>query len=543
MASLDVRVENAVGLFIGGMAVRGRIHVYFPSKQRIRGVRVRLIGEANTRVPHSSMDRHLQSFGAATGEKWSDIRENDTFLRPEVILFNAEDKEVGPGEMEFEFSFVLPPNAPPSVAGFDHFHINYSLHAIMDIPWAHDVVSSIPINVHPAVDLPRLLSTPVRGEKSKTFFGGGSHPASFQATIPKTVWVPGESVPITIQIQNPTKKRIRGVRVLLHSTFLIRAGGQFLRIKKKYGMRIVTDISVEPNATMAPMTFSYPIPDTSPPFSVKTNLVDVSYAIKLSLEVSYAKNLAGYLPIVLTTRESFSLSNAVYSGGKVEGMPGLPISTMSPIQPPTAPQSTVLFAPAEGPSYQQLPLPPPPSGETREENAEKTSTCVPLVPPPIPSRHPSAQPPDAMPAPIMSTTASKGEEDVGLSDHTDDDEAGEEERTGDVESGPMEGQRTALTESPRAVPPPSVAAVPVAYPIDPTAPPPHYGPHPGSAPHASPYASPYPQPHHQPGLVSVPAPTAQPGYAPTPSAPHVTPSPASGPSPYMAQPAYPQHSQ
>jgi hypothetical protein len=210
--------------------------------------------------------------------------------------------------MDFEFSFVLPPNAPPSVSGFDHFHISYSLHAIMDIPWAHDVVSSIPINVHPAVDLPRLLSTPARGEKSKKFFGGGSHPASFQASVPKTVWMPGESALVTLQIQNPTKKRIRGVRVLLHSTvrshllpplslgmyictlnrtcmhpqFLIRAGGQFLRIKKKYGMRIITDICVEPNTTTSPLTFSYPIPDTSPPFSVKTNLIDVSYAIKLS---------------------------------------------------------------------------------------------------------------------------------------------------------------------------------------------------------------------------------------------------------------------
>lgn len=79
------------------------------------------------------------------------------------------DLMIGPGDLVYPFSFVLPTRLPTSFESFDG-HIRYSVKAILGIPWAMDkhvdeiftVISPLDLNLVPHLKNPFAFKEEMR---------------------------------------------------------------------------------------------------------------------------------------------------------------------------------------------------------------------------------------------------------------------------------------------------------------------------------------------------------------------------------------------
>ncbi|CRL02416.1 CLUMA_CG015713, isoform A [Clunio marinus] len=128
---------------------------------------------------------------------------------------------VEPGEMIYTFEYELPSNIPYSTEG-KYGEIYYGIKVVLDIPHELDKEIRLPLTIIRYEDLNAmpLLKYPKREEITKTFCYFficclGSSPLLMSASIPYTGYIPGQKIPITIELNNQSHVNVRSTKITL----------------------------------------------------------------------------------------------------------------------------------------------------------------------------------------------------------------------------------------------------------------------------------------------------------------------------------------
>lgn len=129
--------------------------------------------------------------------------------------------EVEPGEYIYPFEFELPSNIAYSTEG-KYGEIYYGIKVALNIPQELDKEIRLPLTVIRYEDLNTmpLLKYPKRDDTSKTFCWFficclGTSPLVISATIPYSGFVPGQKIPLSIEMNNQSHVDVRSTKITL----------------------------------------------------------------------------------------------------------------------------------------------------------------------------------------------------------------------------------------------------------------------------------------------------------------------------------------
>uniref|UniRef100_A0A914P6Z7 Arrestin C-terminal-like domain-containing protein n=1 Tax=Panagrolaimus davidi TaxID=227884 RepID=A0A914P6Z7_9BILA len=132
------------------------------------------------------------------------------------ILWSSQDgtNRLPPGKYQFPFIFDIPLNAPPCIGGgYEYGSMTYRVRTNIDIPWATDEERFCSFAVYPLVDLnlnPQLAQTAftIGTEVESKCCSCSSYPCNVEVSIPKSGYIPGETIQLNIKIVNTTSWKI-----------------------------------------------------------------------------------------------------------------------------------------------------------------------------------------------------------------------------------------------------------------------------------------------------------------------------------------------
>lgn len=125
------------------------------------------------------------------------------------------------GEYIYAFEYELPNNIAYSTEG-KYGEIYYGIKVVLNIPQELDKEIRLPLTVirYEDLNLQPLLKYPKREETSKTFCWFficclGSSPLVISVSIPYSGFVPGQKIPITIEMNNQSHVDVRSTKITL----------------------------------------------------------------------------------------------------------------------------------------------------------------------------------------------------------------------------------------------------------------------------------------------------------------------------------------
>ncbi|UMM19266.1 hypothetical protein L5515_014945 [Caenorhabditis briggsae] len=211
---LLVEFDQPQEVFLPGNPISGRVILMTSENYKARAVHLKLDGRAHTNWHEYETERHTDGNGNTENrQKKVDYSATVKYLETKILIWASFDGSncLIPGTYAWPFSYRLPSNIPPSFEG-KYGYIRYSVTAEVDRPWRFDKTSKRCITVSPMLDLnfiPNAM-TPLQDQASENLgcccFKKGY--LSVKLDVPKTGFVPGETVPINLHIVNKSSVNV-----------------------------------------------------------------------------------------------------------------------------------------------------------------------------------------------------------------------------------------------------------------------------------------------------------------------------------------------
>ncbi|XP_077977017.1 arrestin domain-containing protein 3-like [Glandiceps talaboti] len=207
--------ENNRDVYNAGDVVLGQVKIELEDPLLCRGVRLHFVGKS-----HVEWDEGVDEDKKYRAESLY-FEDKSTLWGKERTNSEGEDPELTAGEHAFPFKVQLPSEGLPcSFEGSPYGYIRYYIKAYIDIPWKFDpatkrafTVSGIPRDLN---DLPDIHN-PVHGHDDKTVccLCCATGPISLDACTDKKGYIPGESIGVTLSIENVTEREIKTKSALM----------------------------------------------------------------------------------------------------------------------------------------------------------------------------------------------------------------------------------------------------------------------------------------------------------------------------------------
>ncbi|CCD62936.1 Arrestin C-terminal-like domain-containing protein [Caenorhabditis elegans] len=205
---LQVIFDQPDEVFLPGQPISGRVVLTTKKKLSARAVNIKIVGLAHTSWKNYENSCKL-SFHRIVSYRPHGVyySANVKYLDYTQLLWTCGEgpKELNAGEYAWPFSYTLPLNIPPSFEG-KYGYLRYTVKVEVDRPWRVDKAKKMCITVSPLLDLnviPHSL-TPINTQASENLgcccFKNGF--LEMNVNIPKTGFVPGETVPLNIHLIN-----------------------------------------------------------------------------------------------------------------------------------------------------------------------------------------------------------------------------------------------------------------------------------------------------------------------------------------------------
>lgn len=234
----------------------------------------------------------------------------EDYLNQTTYLFGSQSSstpiEMPPGVTTYSFACMLPLQLPSSFEG-KYGNIRYSCKAVLDRPWKTDKEFRLSFSVIKTEDLNLVspsLYVPIKNEIVRHFYCCcfKSKPFYMSASLPFTGFVPGQTIEITLNLNNQSNVDIEGTKVSLErNTQYI---SQTPRKKIRFEVLPVKDVfgAGVRACGSAEIRISLTVPPI-PPTNVKYCRVIVSsYHLKIMAKVTGAhKNPHLSIPITVGT--------------------------------------------------------------------------------------------------------------------------------------------------------------------------------------------------------------------------------------------------
>ncbi|KAK2581691.1 hypothetical protein KPH14_002178 [Odynerus spinipes] len=294
LTTFEVVFDNPWKVYYAGQTVSGNILLVLDGVKKIRGICVKVTGTAN--VSWTSSDD-------TTYTAHEEYFQTKYYL---VGSASGSELEIQPGEHKFPFTCSLPANLPSSFES-DYGHVRYTVKATLDRPWKFDqdvkaaftVVSPFDLNQEPRT------SEPIREEASKTFccLCCATAPLTVTYSLPVRGYVPGQSMPIKINVENLSNVTVDRIGLSLCKVVTFHA--TVPQTETKIEEIVVTEISKGPFEGGAVVDYdqNLDIPALPPSNLNNCNIIDLEYCFKLEAYVSgwHHRNLRSSTPVFVGT--------------------------------------------------------------------------------------------------------------------------------------------------------------------------------------------------------------------------------------------------
>ncbi|KFB40718.1 AGAP001894-PA-like protein [Anopheles sinensis] len=308
MGVQDLRIEldNPSKTYYAGQTVNGKVTFVTGTAQKFKGILIKFTGEAKTAWSDSERiyNENTKKYETVT----THFGGHEQYFHIQYYLLGGKktaDIVLQPGMYSYPFTCALPPTLPSSLEGSLGF-VRYTGRVTLDQPWQLDrhitldfnVISPLDLNMNPSVRTPFKLEL----EKKFCFFCCASGPLSLIVHIPVTGFVPGQTVPVTIECDNASNVKVKKITVSLRKLVWFHSQRPHRESKRKE--EDISTGSLGPIEAGNSETWQekIQIPSLLPLNLVNCGIIDVDYEIKVVAKVSgMHMNLDGAIPIVLGT--------------------------------------------------------------------------------------------------------------------------------------------------------------------------------------------------------------------------------------------------
>ncbi|XP_062557660.1 arrestin domain-containing protein 17-like [Armigeres subalbatus] len=295
--------DNTSGVYRPGDIVSGTITITLEKKKKFRGICLRINGFATsfwdakvkTDAPQGNKVRKTAFKGRE--DYFSTI---NYFVGSDV----GNPLEVMAGTYTYPFTCQIPTNAPASMES-SYGHIRYQVTLSFERPWKYDIVYQQDIVVRGNSDLNQnaeALSKPTKAEAMTSFYFGLTEPLIVTATTPRSGYVPGDIIEVTIHVNNQSSVDVKFIAVKLQrvDTFI----SQVPRVERRQEFSVMEeritgrvskrqDAKIEENILIGP---GIPTDD------VHCRVIQIKYELDIVVHpVRSRKKLSLKIPIVLGT--------------------------------------------------------------------------------------------------------------------------------------------------------------------------------------------------------------------------------------------------
>ncbi|KAK4019586.1 arrestin domain-containing protein 3 [Daphnia magna] len=233
MESFSVELEQPQGVFLPGQNVNGFIQFKTTAAESFKGLTVECVGKSQVQWSET------ETSGRETETVHYQASEN--YFYHKILLFAGSDTEFQPNDYRYAFSFTLPHQLPPSFEGA-HGSLRYYIKAVLGRRWMLDAVFKRGFSVNTIVDLNQNFqaSIPVKNEETKTVccLCCQSGPITAIAWLPKSGYVPGETILFCGRVDNKSRSRLLQTSVRLVERTIFKAQG-----KQKEDERVIREIT------------------------------------------------------------------------------------------------------------------------------------------------------------------------------------------------------------------------------------------------------------------------------------------------------------
>ncbi|KAJ8672951.1 hypothetical protein QAD02_004212 [Eretmocerus hayati] len=307
LKEFKIHFDNPYAAYTSGQTVTGRVVVVIDSPKKIRGIKLVIKGGADTHFT-TSQRQHRNHEGNDVIESNTLTGHEEYFEASFYLIGSTSGREMilGPGIHTYTFTYSLPYNLPSSFES-DFGCVRYTAKAVIDRPWKFDqeskvaftVVSNFDLNLHQNALLPLNL------EANKNFgcLCCASPPLSVNISLPVRGYVPGQTIPIRVNVENESGKRINTVKLTLqkvvtYSATTPRADTKVVELK-------VAEVSKGP--VEGRQTVSYEqdldVPPLPPSNLQNGRIIDFEYKLKVEacVEGAFSCNLRKSTTIYIGT--------------------------------------------------------------------------------------------------------------------------------------------------------------------------------------------------------------------------------------------------
>lgn len=270
---------------------------------QIRYISAIFKGEADVKWRQSKTNR---SDGELKHEE-VDYKGHEDYFEATYFLIGGVSQEfrLPPGEHVYNFSTTLPPYIPPSFESKDG-HIRYTLKVKVHGPHDsdHEIGSIFTVLSHVDLNKDLTLKEPASrmGEKTLCCLCCASGPLTLVASVPSTGFVCGQDIPITVEIENGTNKKVKDVICSLIQSVCFTAGTP--EIMTKTTTDTIKSIIFEPVDVHDSKTLmkKLKIPTLPPSKLDYCDIIDIKYSLDIEAVISGPHiNLHVSIPITLGT--------------------------------------------------------------------------------------------------------------------------------------------------------------------------------------------------------------------------------------------------
>ena len=294
--------------YVPGDTVSGKVILIVDSAYKAQALKLKFGGKEHV---HWSEIRY-HKYG--TGENRRTDREtvyyvgNETLFQNEIILAGNGDDDftLPPDRYEYPFRFQLPPQLPATFSS-SFGSISYQLDVIIKRSWykANDKASKALV-VCGIYDLNQNGDASQPGEaignKTVCCLCWASGPIVAVIDIPRKGFVPGDVIPVQVEIQNNSTRDILEIKLALVQVVVHTAGSHYGKSSRTLNNQVATASrdGVQPGQSDTWRGDLLTVPHVQPTTTGK-HIIDVWYHLYLEVRIAKARNLKLILPVYIGT--------------------------------------------------------------------------------------------------------------------------------------------------------------------------------------------------------------------------------------------------
>lgn len=233
----------------------------------------------------------------------------ETYIDKTMYLFGSSSgdlREFKPGSFSFKFKYRIPPSVPSSVKA-KHGKIRYHVEASLQTGWEFDVYQKAKFTVIRFEDLSYRsdLMQKIGGEAVTSFccWSCKTKPLNLQASVPFTGYCPGQSIHVTIRIDNrcgfDVYRTVVSFKKVL--TFISQTPEHRSWSDSKSLVKNIFEGSK--NGKITKIHGVVKVPPINIPTNVFSTVVQVSYLIQVTVDVvGFIQSPKVKLPIVIGSK-------------------------------------------------------------------------------------------------------------------------------------------------------------------------------------------------------------------------------------------------